>query len=472
MARSKKKAAGIGAVGTCMAKFIHPRAPIKEALRKNYSKHRYENLLIVGKGTHRINKKDQIAYECRIPSIPDDNIVFKIVCSHFTVTQSPNEPFADERTSNTTTACTTNINDDRASTTNVSRNLPNSDNRAEDIARLREEGIEVDDEDVAPENITNEPTAVTGRWEKPRTCPRRADINVRNIEGSWKSKAWSTIKEMFRFAVFRMCMPEDFLKTVLIPETNKHLEGDKLTLSELYKWLGCRFFQACFVGVSSQTAWWSAKEIDKFEGAPFRLNDVMSWSRFNAIDKAIRYTNQPAPTDFEDKFHDVRQMIDAFNNHMAANYLPSWLSCLDESMNTWLNKYCPGFMVVPRKPHPYGNEYHTIADGDKGSPIMWRMKLQEGKDRPKKSDGSWAFPSPFEGHTKTAKLMLEMTEPIHGTGKVVSMDSGFCVSAGILAMHSVGVYGQALVKKRGRYWPKDVPGDYIDESFAQKELGD
>ncbi len=64
-------------------------------------------------------------------------------------------------------------------------------------------------------------------------------------------------------------------------------------------------------------------------------------------------------------------------------------------MNTWLNKYCPGFMVVPCKPHPFGNKYHMIADGDKGYPIMWRMKRQEGKERPKKSDGSWTFPSPF-----------------------------------------------------------------------------
>ncbi|KAL7447609.1 hypothetical protein ACHAXS_000008, partial [Conticribra weissflogii] len=80
-----------------------------------------------------------------------------------------------------------------------------------------------------------------------------------------------------------------------------------------------------------------------------------------------------------------------------------------------------------------------IADGDKGYPIMWRMKRQEGKERPKKSDGSW---------------------------------TGFCVSDGILAMHSVSVYGQGLVKKRGMYWPKDVPGDYIDECFKQKELGE
>ena len=129
-------------------------------------------------------------------------------------------------------------------------------------------------------------------------------------------------------------------------------------------------------------------------------------------------------------------------------------------------------MYVPRKPHPFGNEYHTIADGDDGKPIMWRIKLQEGKDRPKKADGSWAFPSSFESdHGKTATLMLEMTEPIHRTGRVVTMDSGFCVMEGIMAMDAHGIFGQALIKKRGRYWPKQVPGDEIDKEFKDAALG-
>ncbi len=131
---------------------------------------------------------------------------------------------------------------------------------------------------MALEKIADEPAAVTGRWEKPWTCPRCANINVRNLKGSCKSKAWSNIKEVLQFAVFRMCMSEEFLKSVLIPEINKHLEGNKLTLSELYKGLGCRSFWACFVGVSSQMAWWSANKIAKFKGAPFWLNDVTSSS--------------------------------------------------------------------------------------------------------------------------------------------------------------------------------------------------
>ena len=109
---------------------------------------------------------------------------------------------------------------------------------------------------------------------------------------------------------------------------------------------------------------------------------------------------------------------------------------------------------------------------------MWRIKLQEGKDQPKDAAGKWAFPSKFEGrnpstkkqYTKTSTLMCEMTVPLHGTGKIVSMDSGFCVTAGILHLHDHGVYGQSLIKKR-KYWPKGVPGDQIDAYFADKPLG-
>ncbi|KAL3788114.1 hypothetical protein ACHAWO_011440 [Cyclotella atomus] len=182
-----------------------------------------------------------------------------------------------------------------------------------------------------------------------------------------------------------------------------------------------------------------------FEGAPFRLNEYISSKRFLAITCAMTCTDKPPP-EFADRFHDVRQMLEEFNNHYAENYIPSWLNCLDESMSSWLDKYCHSFMNVPRKPHENGNEYHSIADGDDGHPVMWRIKLQEGKDCPKDLSGKWAFPSKFEGtsstgckFTKTSTLMCEMKEPIHGTCKIVSMDSGFCVMVGILHLHDLGV---------------------------------
>ena len=184
----------------------------------------------------------------------------------------------------------------------------------------------------------------------------------------------------------------------------------------------------------------------------------------------MQLTNREAPA-FLDRFYPMRQLQDCFNDHYEQQYSPSWLSCLDESISPWTNKYCPGYMFVPRKPHPFGNEYHTIADGDQGKAIMWRAKVQEGKDKPMDGDTP-RYQSQFECYSTTAKLMLEMSKPLFNSGKIVTMDSGFCVTAGILAMHDHGVFGQALIKKRGRYWPVNVPGDQIDDYFANLEIGD
>ncbi len=125
-------------------------------------------------------------------------------------------------------------------------------------------------------------------------------------------------------------------------------------------------------------------------------------------------------------------------------------------------------MCVPRKPHPFGNKYQTICNGDhtKGAPIMFCAELLEGKDWPVELG-----PKEFEDHGKTVGLMVCMSQNLWNTGKVVKMDSGFSVSRGILAMREKGVFGQALIKPRGRGWPVMVPGKYIDEYFSDKEIG-
>ena len=131
-------------------------------------------------------------------------------------------------------------------------------------------------------------------------------------------------------------------------------------------------------------------------------------------------------------------------------------------------------MCVPRKPHPFGNEYHTICDRDQGRAILWRLEIVEGKDHPKKANGKWEFPCEFEssGITNNAAFMLQMTEPIHVKVKIVTMDSGFCITTGIIEMHKDGVFVQALIKKHGGYWPRFGPGNAIDNYFDGKELGE
>jgi hypothetical protein len=108
-------------------------------------------------------------------------------------------------------------------------------------------------------------------------------------------------------------------------------------------------------------------------------------AQFIDIMGALGYTDIAQPLLFKDRFHKVRQMILVFNKHYERDYSsPAWLSCLDESMNCWLIKFCLGFMICPRKPWPFRNEYHSITNSDENMQhsIMWRVRFIKEKDRP------------------------------------------------------------------------------------------
>ena len=465
---------GIGAVGSAMAHFFHPSEHIR-AKWPNDDKRRLTGVLVVGGGMRCVARKEQMCYLVRIDNIGED-VVLHIVKKNFKITVAPTEPFPSEALIHAPAAPGDAVNPDRSSNRNTTINIEGGLSRAgtrEEIEQLRQQGITVDDDnEPAPENAQAlEVGEHTGTWEKPQYCCRRANT-YSDQAGRFVHHRWDKIAEMDELQLFRMCFPEKWIVDSVIPETNKNL-GTPVDLHEFYVWLGCIFFMSCYLGVEDRDLWWSTKPVNMFEGAPFRLNEFMTKTRFREIMEAIRYTSKEAPLLFVDRFHEIREMIDAFNNHYASEYRPSWLSCLDESMNSWLNKFCPGFMSLPRKPHPFGNEYHSIADGDDGKPIMWRVRIVEGKDRPRKPDETFAFPTKWEKkvYSNTVELVLDMTEPIHHTGKIVTGDSGFCVAVGVMALHQVGVHGQFLIKKR-RYWPKHVPGDYIDSHMMEKPLGE
>ena len=119
-------------------------------------------------------------------------------------------------------------------------------------------------------------------------------------------------------------------------------------------------------------------------------------------ERHLAYTDATAPT-FLDKFWQVRQMIKAWNDHMAEKFLAVWVICLDESMSIWHNKWtCPGWVFCPRKPHPFGNEYHTACCAL--STIMFVIELVEGRDAPSE------IPKQFNAKGKTAGLLLRMLQ--------------------------------------------------------------
>ena len=93
------------------------------------------------------------------------------------------------------------------------------------------------------------------------------------------------------------------------------------------------------------------------------------------------------------------------------------------------------------------------------------MELVEGKDHPKEY-----APPEYSTLGATVGLLLRLTKLLWHTGKVVVLDSGFCVLQGIVELKKRGVYAAALIKKR-RYCPKYIRGDKIKAWFKGKQVG-
>ena len=92
--------------------------------------------------------------------------------------------------------------------------------------------------------------------------------------------------------------------------------------------------------------------------------------------------------------------------------------------------------------------------------------MVEGKTRPKELKK----PMYDDRGGPTVGLLLRLTKALWGTGRVVVLDSGFCVLKALVELKKVGVFAAALIKKR-RYWPANVDGEGVKEHFKEKEIG-
>ena len=172
--------------------------------------------------------------------------------------------------------------------------------------------------------------------------------------------------------LFERFFPIQFIQDVILPSSNKKLK-QQLTYGEL-QWLGLWILMSTRDG-SDRCSFWSSKKIDMFDGSGFHLTELMSRNHFKAILRALSYVDHDPPV-LLDHFWEFQQLIDAWNQNMAENFLPSWINVIDESMSKWVNEYtCPGFMFVPRKPWPFGNKFHDAGCAD--SDIIWQVKLSE-----------------------------------------------------------------------------------------------
>ena len=483
---------GISAKVWVLVSCLHPKDVISKAY-PNYTKaDKAEGLVVTSEGPKPIHREEKVVVVFHHPPKHQQTQEFDCWALHrfihvteeggesglFSLTDSTGENNSEEAQGTqqgpNNTAITENPPENQENVPAEIVQLMSSENAilsSDDTDLIRNicPGMVDDDNQPLPENVPTEAETTTtanrpqifSSWEHSGSC-------FRYLEGGRKNKARlnfntdvnPTIEQLFEMFFFK-----PFIVEVIIPETNKRMKAEKhrpVTYGEFLRWLGLWFLMATFTG-PDRSDFWSLGEVDCFVGAPMCLGHLMSRKRFEAILKALSYTSRQHPA-FWDRFWEVRQMLDAWNANMMEQFTPSWANCLDESMSTWTNKYsCPGWMFVPRKPWPFGNEYHSVCCSLSG--ILWQMELVEGKDSP-----SQIVPK-FSNEGKTVGLLLRVLEPIFAKRMVVILDSGFCVLRGIIELKKRGVYASALIKKR-KYWPKHIKGAEIKAHFDGKDVGD
>ena len=91
---AKMNLGGIGAKGSGKERLVHLSEHIRAQWPNEHQKIRLSDMLLVGKGMHKVNRWEQICYECRIPDI-NNGFIFHIACKNFKVETVGATPFDD-----------------------------------------------------------------------------------------------------------------------------------------------------------------------------------------------------------------------------------------------------------------------------------------------------------------------------------------------------------------------------------------
>ncbi len=377
---------GVGAECSIFTRFIHPSATIRVKY-KNMEKAHRSNVTLVGVEENIVRKREQECYTFQSDAFGDE-IIYAVKKHLVVVKECLSEKFFLDGGLVTVVEPIAAIPDAeepggvRGAVAKLIGSL------AEDILNMRLAGATIDGNNKpAPENVPDlaaesNATDVFGEWDFKGVCYRKGDGHINR--GANIPKARELWRGMSQSEWFLQMFPIKYVIKVMIPKINKLLEAGRPDIMwwEYLCWLGIWILLSTRDRHLRRDFWKIAKKEEDicFNGAPFRFNDIMSYRRFQEILSVHRTYNTEYPP-YKDCFHPVQDFLNAWNDSMVENFIPSWIICMDESMSKWINMWSyPGFVFCPRKPWPQGNEYHTIVCGE--TSIIFRVELVEGKDRP------------------------------------------------------------------------------------------
>ena len=178
----------------------------------------------------------------------------------------------------------------------------NASSQAEDIALVRNQGLDVDDDmEPAPKHFpwVETPAADTlfeGQTQGWDVIDRRSVVAQNQNEPSLKN-GW-TPQSLSYIDIFLHSIPAKFSIIVLLPSTSratKEADIDPLTYGDLLHYLGLWVFMST-CSVWKREDFWSVTPLDQEANVcPCRLGEFMSSRRFDAINRELRFTNTNPP---------------------------------------------------------------------------------------------------------------------------------------------------------------------------------
>ena len=226
----------------------------------------------------------------------------------------------------------------------IGDNIFFAQNRSEDIARVRNQGFAVDDDnDPAPKNVPaffTPPVDNAGLFEGQSWANHGGGtglIVVRRWGGGYDDASFrngfTPIGKTY-FQLFMYFFPMTWFSDVLLLQTSAGVVNAGATLvtfGELLRFLGLRLLMAMCSGWTVDQFWnYDTIPRDQEEDpCPYNFRTFMSKRYFLSINRYLVFKNVQKPA-FVDKFWPIRRMIKSWNNHMAGIFLCTWVICLDE----------------------------------------------------------------------------------------------------------------------------------------------
>ena len=248
-------------------------------------------------------------------------------------------------------------------------------------------------------------------------------------------------------------------------------DRQQLTRQELLRFIGvCTLISTINFRGARRNLWEGGNTISEFLPTINLKGTGMTRNRFEDIWSAIRWSDQP-PAQPEGMSSEryrwmlVDDFIANFNEHRQRTFVPGSHLEVDESIIRWygmgggyISAGLPMYVDLDRKPDS-GGEIQNIADVESG--IMLRLKIVKSATENKAIATEDLAAAAADGDDdemdesggKGTKVLLELTEPWHNTGRLVGGDAYFASVEAAVAMKDKGMLFIGNVKQCHKKFP-------------------